>query len=284
MLLYVYTLLTDYNVCPGHEKQSENSSAYLKHTENPGFLEDSEAYNHPGGVPANIGAFGLFCLCANYANVQACLGQFSVHRIYLVQHQLTIWEIWYYNPIFLWSEGCASVGLLRTCVTILFAITECTESTCSLNCHQPEFQPDWVCVGSWWAFKIAPHRLCREHVLSLAGAIIEVRDTPCSHSWSDGWFQGYFVQYPSTDESLYWEQRVTEEVNPIVESVENQSTANDEVSGHPSLRLPSVIETSFEKANNWYNFGLWLSVQKYTKIVVSVAWNMVRWLLVPCWA
>lgn len=49
------------------------------------------------------------------------------------------------------------------------------------------------------------------------------------------------MQYPSTDESLYWEQRVTEEVNPILESVENQSTANDEVAGHLSLRLPSVI-------------------------------------------
>ena len=57
------------------------------------------------------------------------------------------------------------------------------------------------------------------------------------------------MQYPSTDESLYWEQRVTEEVNPIVERVENQSTANDEVAGHLSLRLPSVIETRFEKVN-----------------------------------
>lgn len=46
------------------------------------------------------------------------------------------------------------------------------------------------------------------------------------------------MQYPSPDESLYWEQRVTEEVNPIVESPENQSTANDEVTGSLSLSYP----------------------------------------------
>lgn len=51
------------------------------------------------------------------------------------------------------------------------------------------------------------------------------------------------MQYPNTNESLYWEQRVTEEVNPVVESLENQSAANDEVSRSIALQLLPVIET-----------------------------------------
>lgn len=38
--------------------------------------------------------------------------------------------------------------------------------------------------------------------------------------------------------------------NPVLESLGNQSTANDEVLDYLSLYLPPIIEASFEKAEN----------------------------------